>query len=109
MATVVPIHYITLMERDGKQIPYIAGTRFRVSDIVIMHVHGDSPIDWIIENYEVLSYAKVYAALAYYYDHIEEIEAELAEPEVIPPGAIDSTAHIAMMRARLQQRQQNDD
>lgn len=59
-------------------------------------------IDWIIENYEVLSYAKVYAALAYYYDHIGNIEAEINQPEIIPPSAIDSTQHLADIRARPQ-------
>lgn len=41
MATVVPMHYIELIEDNGKHTPYISGTRFRVSDIVIMHIHGD--------------------------------------------------------------------
>lgn len=58
--------------------PRIAGTRIRVMDIVVWHEKlGMSP-DEIVSQYPSLTLADVYAALAYYFDHREEIEAEIA-------------------------------
>lgn len=36
----------------------------------------------------MLTYAKVLAALAYYYDHQEEIDAEMNEPEDFSNGKV---------------------
>lgn len=81
MATLAPMNYIEITDSNGIQIPRITGTRIRVSEIVIMHLRNDSPIDWIVENFEVLDHAKVHAALAYYYSHQAEIDAEIDAPE----------------------------
>jgi uncharacterized protein (DUF433 family) len=57
--------------------PRIAGTRVRVKDIVIWHVHmGMTPAE-IVSKWPQLSLASVHAALAYYYDHREAMEAEI--------------------------------
>jgi uncharacterized protein (DUF433 family) len=58
----------------------IGNTRVRVNNVVFFHKRGDAP-DAILVHYPDLTLAQVYAALAYYYDHTEEIEAELAEDE----------------------------
>jgi uncharacterized protein (DUF433 family) len=79
--TVVPINLIEITESFGKKVPRVSGTRIRVSEIVIMHLLNDSSIDWIVENFEVLDHAKVHAALAYYYSHKEEIDAEINAPQ----------------------------
>lgn len=51
----------------------IAGHRTRVQDIVAWHeVHGMSA-DEIASGYPQITLADVYAALAYYHDHREEI------------------------------------
>ena len=61
--------------------PRIAGTRIRVQDIVIWHERlGYSP-DEIVSHYPQLTLADVYAALAYYYDHRDEIERYIQEGE----------------------------
>jgi uncharacterized protein (DUF433 family) len=77
----VLMHYIEMTELEGQQIPRVAGTRMRVSHIVLMHIKGNTPIEWIVENYTGMDFAKVHAALAYYYDHQAEIEAEINSPE----------------------------
>jgi len=57
--------------------PRIAGHRIRVVDIVIWHEkRGFSP-DQIIDLFPGITLADVYAALAFYFDHTAEIEAEL--------------------------------
>lgn len=61
--------------RGGK--PVIAGTGLKVSDVVLTHTTGDklSPED-IAEHYH-LNLGQVHAALAYYYLHQAEIDAEI--------------------------------
>src|SRR5574341_725033 len=60
--------------------PRIDGHRIGVHDIALRYVHLDQTVDDIVEAFD-LTPAQVHAALAYYYDHVEEIEAILAENE----------------------------
>ncbi len=54
----------------------IAGRRIRVMDIMAWHeIRGYSP-DEIVGMFPGLTLADVHAALAYYFDHREEIEEE---------------------------------
>lgn len=53
----------------------IEGTRIRVMDIVALSSQGLSPAE-IIDAYPSLTLAQVHAALTYYYDNQEEIDAE---------------------------------
>ena len=55
----------------------IDGTRHRVIDIVADYVaHGYSAAQ-IVEQYPDLTLAQVHAALTYYYDHEDELNATL--------------------------------
>jgi uncharacterized protein (DUF433 family) len=57
--------------------PCVAGTRIRVQDIYVWHeLQGQSPEE-IVTDFKQLSLADVHAALAYYHDHREAIEAEV--------------------------------
>lgn len=61
--------------------PRIAGHRIKVQDIVIWHEKlGMSP-DEIVSNYPTIDLSDVYAALAYYHDHIEDIRQHIKEDE----------------------------
>jgi uncharacterized protein (DUF433 family) len=61
--------------------PRIAGTRIRVQDIAAWHeIHGRSP-DEIASGYPHLSLADIYAALAYYHAHRDEIVRDMREDE----------------------------
>ena len=66
--------------RGGKAC--IAGTRIAVKDIVALDRQGMRP-DEMLEYFSSrpLTLAEVHAALVYYYDHQDEIEAELAADE----------------------------
>lgn len=64
--------------RSGK--PRISGTRICVSDVVIWTEQGRSP-DEIVCKFPQLSLAGVHAALAYYHDHREAIDRQIAESE----------------------------
>lgn len=55
----------------------IAGTRISVEDIYVWHeLVGKSP-DQIVAEYPFLSLAQVHSALAYYYDHAEEVRQQV--------------------------------
>lgn len=59
--------------------PLISGHRITVRDVAILHEDlGISP-DEIIAQYPGLSLAQVHAALAYYYDHTDEIRQDIEE------------------------------
>jgi len=58
----------------------IGKTRVRVNNVVFLHKDGKTP-QQILEYYPDLTLGQVHAALAYYYDHPQEIEAELAADE----------------------------
>ena len=55
----------------------IAGHRVRVLDIVIWHEQQGLTPDEIVSQIPSVTLADVHAALAYYYDHREEIQDEI--------------------------------
>ena len=55
----------------------VAGTRISVQDVYVWHeLLGKTP-DQIIAEYPFLTLAQVHSALAYYYDHAEEIREQV--------------------------------
>ena len=57
----------------------VAGHRIRVQDIVAWHESLGQSADEIVARYPQLSLADVHAALAYYFDNIDEIRRQLSE------------------------------
>ena len=62
--------------RCGGQ-PVVAGTRIRVATILACYRQGLT-VEEIVQQYVPLKPADVHDALAYAYDHLDEIEASLA-------------------------------
>lgn len=62
---------------NGK--PRIEGTRFKVQQVAIEYVHAARPVEQILKSHPHLSLAQIHAALSYYYDHHDEIEADIQE------------------------------
>ena len=62
--------------RCGGQ-PVVVGTRVRVATVVSCYRLG-MRVEEIVQQYPGLRPADVHDALAYAYDHLEEIEADLA-------------------------------
>lgn len=58
--------------------PRIAGTRIQVKHLVVMHYRQKMSPDEIVSELPHLTLADVHAALAYYHDHREAINAEIA-------------------------------
>ena len=62
--------------RCGGQ-PVVVGTRVRVATVLRCYRLG-MRVEEIVQQYPALRPADVHDALAYAYDHLEEIEADLA-------------------------------
>jgi uncharacterized protein (DUF433 family) len=92
--TVFP--HITTDPRVCHGRPCIAGTRVRVMDIVAAHEQGVSPAE-LQDHFatRALTLAEIYAALAYYNDNKDEVEADFAEAErVAAEGAARGAAPL---------------
>ena len=80
METVIAEHIeITPGVCGGK--PRIAGHRIRVQDIVVWHEQMGMSPDEIVSRHPTITLADVYAALAYYHDHLEEIRQHIQDSE----------------------------
>ena len=80
MPNVVAEHIAVTPDVCGGR-PRIAGSRVRVQDVAVLHERfGRSP-DEIVATYPSVGLADVYAALAYYFDHRDEIRGMIAEDE----------------------------
>jgi uncharacterized protein (DUF433 family) len=79
MATAAKVVYPHIVKEPG----YCGGkaaidnTRVRVNNVAWLEKRGLTP-QQVLEHYPDLTLAQVHAALAYYYDNRDEIEAELA-------------------------------
>ena len=78
MSTLTTYAHIVRKPRMCGGFPHVEGTRIRVMDVVALHKRGLSPAE-ILDSYDHLSLAQVHSALAYYYDHEEEIEQEFSQ------------------------------
>jgi uncharacterized protein (DUF433 family) len=65
--------------RGGK--PCISETRIAVEDVALMHLKMNYSLAEIAGKYD-LKIASVYAAIAYYFDHREEIDRRSLEEEL---------------------------
>lgn len=59
--------------------PCIAGTRIRVQDIYVWHELQGMSADEIVSRFPQITMGDVYAALAYYWDHRDEIQQQMRD------------------------------
>lgn len=72
--TAVVENYI---EIDENRVAWIADTKVKVIEIAVDKIaHGSSPEELHFQ-YPHLSMSQIHAALAFYYDHREELDAEI--------------------------------
>ncbi len=71
-------HYIEIVDgvRSGK--PCIAGTRITVADVAMMYLRMGQSLEEIAGKYQ-LPLAAVYMAMAFYFEHRQEIDTRTAE------------------------------
>jgi len=82
----------------------IAGRRITVQNIAIWHERLGMSVDEISVEYD-LSIAEVYAALAWYFDHREEIDAAIEAGEEFVAALREKTP--SRLRERLRNRRTN--
>jgi uncharacterized protein (DUF433 family) len=61
---------------DERGRPRIVGNGLKVESIAIEHIKGQTPSQ-IQEGWPFLTLSQIYAALAFYYDHKVEMDAEI--------------------------------
>ena len=76
MQTVLSIDLITTDAAIRGGRPCIAGTGLRVTDIAMAHLYHRRSADQLAADY-ALTLAQVHAALAYYYQHKAELDADI--------------------------------
>lgn len=65
------------VQLDERNVPLIAGTTMKVVELVTsVKAYGWSPEE-LRENYPHLTLSQIHSALAYYWDHKQEIDADI--------------------------------
>jgi len=62
-------------------VPYIAGTPMKVEGLVINHLNFEWDGKELQEQFPHLTLGQIYAALCYYYDHKDAMDAERERKE----------------------------
>lgn len=76
MLTVQSINLIATDERVRDGRPHLIGTSLTVADIAIVKIYHAQDADGLAQWFG-LSLPQVYAALAYYYEHKDAIDADI--------------------------------
>ena len=82
--------------RGGR--PRIAGTRLTVADIVMLHLRMGKSLEEIAGTYQV-GLGDVHAAMAYYYDHRNAIDADMLADETYAEAS--QRSHQSLLHAKL--------
>ena len=76
MTTALLVEHLCLDERG---CALISGTTMKVVELALEKVAWGLSPEQILENHPYLSLAQIHAALAYYYDHKTEFDAEIEQ------------------------------
>ena len=99
MATVAYPH----IERNEAGVPLIMGTTIKVIEVVRDRLAYGWDADEIHRQHPHLSLAQIYSALAFYYDHKEELDRDMEERDrrvAEIKAQLDDPAFRAMIKAR---------
>lgn len=97
------VTYPHIAKRRGKPAHLKRVPRVRVAQIVMDYLAYGWSVDEMCRQYPYLSPAEAHAAMAYYYDHQEEIEEEIrSEEELVQQARAKAlpTAFEIRMRAK---------
>lgn len=79
----VSIEHISVSPEICGGKPTISGHRIRVQDLVIWHERLGMTPDEIVSRHPSITLADVYAALAYYHDHQQQIINDIEASEAL--------------------------
>ena len=69
---------LTHIARDERGVAWIDGKNIKVVEVVLDHLAYGWSADAIHEQHPQLSLAEIHSALAFYYDHTAEFDAQIA-------------------------------
>lgn len=94
---------------DENGVPAITGTRIKVANVAIERIEAGRTAEQIARTYPAITLAQVHSALAYYYDHRDEIDRYIAErdelaerlrPELEDAAFLTRLARLHAQRSR---------
>jgi uncharacterized protein (DUF433 family) len=68
--------------KDAKKGMMVEGTRYRVRHLVVEHLEYGWSAEELQRNHAELPMSAIYLALAYYYDHKDEVDREIGRLRV---------------------------
>ena len=71
------VEAITHIVRDDRGVAWVGQTQVKVIEVVLDHVAYGWSADEIHEQHPQLSLAQIHSALAFYYDHQGEMDAQM--------------------------------
>jgi len=75
--TLLPTLTYEHVQLDASGVPFIAGTTMKVVELVMAQIaHGWSPEELHFQH-PYLTLGQIYSALAYYWDHTAELDADI--------------------------------
>ena len=80
--------------------PRITGHRITVQNIVIWYEQMGMSPDEILLHYPSINLSDIYSALAYYYDHREEIRKQIEEDEKFADEMQKKTVSLVQQKLR---------
>ena len=67
------------IEQNSDGVPYLTGTKIQVKQVALDHIAYQWTAEDIQRNHPHLSLSQIHSALAYYYDHKEELDNAIEE------------------------------
>jgi uncharacterized protein (DUF433 family) len=98
MNTIVETQYKHIVDQDG--VPMIAGTTMKVVELITSYLAYGWSAEEMHLQYPYLSLGQIHSALAYYWDHREEVEADITRRL----NYVDEMQHkstVSLLRERL--------
>ncbi len=83
---------------DG--VAYVAGTRTKVLEVALDRIAHHWDADEIYRQHPHLSLGQIYAALGYYFDHKEELDAQIEDQLRFVEGS-RASAGESLVRTKL--------
>jgi uncharacterized protein (DUF433 family) len=91
------------LEFNAEGVPVIAGTRIKVRSLALDRIAHGWDAEEIQRHHPDLTLGQIHSALAYYYDHQEEMDLEIAERHG-RVGALRAASDESPGRRKLRER-----
>jgi uncharacterized protein (DUF433 family) len=85
---------------DSASVPVLTGTPIKVIEIVLDHLAHGSDAEEIQRQFPLLTLGQIHSALAYYYDHQEEVDQDISR-RLHKVGEIQARLGDSLLAGRL--------